>query len=156
MAELTRGRDGQPTTGSVYQHPLFRPSDTLRKASWVPELDLTEDAGGYHVKVEVPGVKPEDIEVSFDSGTLVVRGEKRSEHETSGRSFRRIERTYGSFERALRITAPVDVEHIAADCRDGVLHVTLPKAEEARPRQIRIGSESSPAELTSGEATETK
>lgn len=121
-------------------HPLFRPSDTLQTGNWVPALDLTETATHFEVSLELPGLKPDDIEVNYENGTLVIRGEKKSETEAGDGTWRRVERSYGSFSRAVRIGAPVEVEGIQAAFKDGVLQVSVPKAAEARRQQITVQS----------------
>jgi HSP20 family protein len=136
MHELQRLRAGGL---GGFQHPLFRLSDPIHKASWLPALDLVESDDAFVVTLEVPGCKAEDIEVTFEAGNLVVRGEKRSQATAAEGGYRRIERTFGQFERAVRLGVAVDGERISAECQHGVLRVTLPKAAEARPRQITIG-----------------
>ncbi|MBI5833125.1 MAG: Hsp20/alpha crystallin family protein [Armatimonadetes bacterium] len=142
MSAVTRYRPGLPTLGQPgsVPHPLFRLSDAMRNTSWLPALDLVESADGFRVTLDVPGVRSEDIEVTFEAGNLVIRGEKRAEQASEDRGYRLIERTRGAFERAVRIGTPVDAESVSAECRDGVLTVWLPKAAEARPRQIAIAS----------------
>lgn len=124
----------------VMQHPLFRPSDTVQPSNWVPALDLTETAESFQVSLELPGMKPEEIEVSYERGTLIVRGEKRGETSAQDSAWRRVERSYGAFSRAVRIDAPVEAEAIAARYVDGVLEVTLPKAQTARRHQIPVAN----------------
>lgn len=142
MSAVTRYRSSVPGMGlpGGFPHPLFRLSDALRNTSWLPDLDLVESAEGFRVTLDVPGVKPEDIEVTFEAGNLVIRGEKRAEQVSEERGYRLAERSYGAFERAVRIGTPVDAEQVNAECRDGVLVIWLPKADEARPRQITIAS----------------
>ncbi|NUP99861.1 MAG: Hsp20/alpha crystallin family protein [Armatimonadetes bacterium] len=124
----------------VMQHPLFRPSDTVQPSNWVPALDLTETATAFQVSLELPGMQPADIEVSYERGTLIVRGEKQSETGAEGSAWKRVERSYGAFSRAVRIDAPVEADAIAARYVDGVLEVTLPKAQTARRHQIPVAN----------------
>ena len=122
-------------------HPLFRTSDTLATSQWVPPLDLVEHPDSYEVTLELPGLKAEDIDVGYERGTLVIRGEKQAESAREGDrgNWRRVERSYGAFSRAVRIGGPVDHEAIEARCQDGVLCVRLPKAEEAKRHSVTIG-----------------
>ena len=142
MSAVTKYRPGLPMVGQSggFAHPLFRLSDAMRNTSWLPALDLVESTEGFRVTLDVPGVRSEDIEVTFEAGNLVIRGEKRAEQASEDRGFRRVERSSGAFERAVRIGTPVDADAVSAECRDGVLTIWLPKAAEARPRQIAIAS----------------
>jgi len=123
-----------------YRNPLFRTSDTLQTSHWAPALDLTEQPDAFEVSLEVPGLAPEEIEVSYERGTLVVRGEKKAGHSESDGSLRRVERSYGAFSRAVRIGSPIEVEQIQARYQDGVLSIRLPKAAEAQRHQVSINS----------------
>jgi HSP20 family protein len=107
--------------------------------SWVPAVDVFESEGHeFVIKAELPDMKREDIAVTFDSGTLTLKGERKSEHETSKDRFHRIERQYGSFSRSFTLPATVDASRIAATYKDGVLTIRLPQREEAKPKQIEV------------------
>lgn len=138
MRSLTRWDPFEMVRRPIVQHPLFRLSDTLQTSNWLPPLDLTETPEAFEVSVELPGLSAEQIEVNFEAGTLVIRGEKRAEHEAKDGTWYRVERGYGAFSRAVRIAAPVNAEAIDATFTDGVLTVRLPKAEEARRHQITV------------------
>lgn len=135
MQDLQRFRDSGLARGG---HPLLRLSDPIRKTSWIPALDLSEGPDAFTISLELPGVKPEDVEVTYEGGHLTVRGEKRAEATLTDGGYRRIERSFGAFERAVRIAAPVDSERVSASCHNGVLRISVPKAGEAQPRQIAI------------------
>jgi HSP20 family protein len=105
--------------------------------SWAPCVDLYEQADGFTVRVELPGMKKEDIEVSVHDGMLSVSGERKSQEHKEAEPYRS-ERFFGKFTRSVSIPAPVQVDQIKAVYKDGILTVTLPKAEEARPRQIQV------------------
>jgi len=129
-------------TTRLASHPLFRTSDTLTNSQWVPPLDLVEHPDSYEVSLELPGLTAADIDVNYERGTLVIRGEKQaatSEGE-NGNGWRRVERSYGAFSRAVRIAGPVDHEAIAARFQDGVLSISLPKAAEAKRQSVTISS----------------
>lgn len=105
---------------------------------WGPALDVAETETAVHVHVEVPGVDPKKIEISVAGNELTLRGEKSEEKEEEGKAWHRVERRYGSFVRTVSLPAPVDAGHVEATARDGVLTITLPKREEARPRRIEV------------------
>jgi len=120
---------------------VFGTGETLRNGAWVPPLDISETPEEYAVTVEVPGVDPGDIDISFEENTLTLRGEKRHEREVQEESYYRAERSFGRFERSLRVPSNIQVEKITASYRDGVLRVSLPKKEEAKPRRISVVAE---------------
>ena len=99
--------------------------------AWAPALDVHEDKDGYTVRVEVPGMKREDIVVSLQDGALVVSGERKEEKITGDTEVHRQERYYGKFSRALTLPTAVAGDKVKASYKDGVLTVTLPKAESA-------------------------
>jgi HSP20 family protein len=106
--------------------------------AWTPALDVQEDKDNYSVSVELPGLKREDIQVTLNDGALVISGERNSEKVADGVEVHRQERFYGKFQRVLTLSAPVAVEKVKAQYKDGVLTVTLPKTEEAKPKQIDV------------------
>jgi HSP20 family protein len=105
---------------------------------WVPALDVTESTDAYHIDVEVPGIDPENINVTVDQGMLTVSGERRSEEEKSDRSYHRVERRYGSFRRSISLPRDVDAGHIQASYDNGVLRLQVPKTESSQPRRIEV------------------
>src|ERR1700730_17486824 len=107
-------------------------------AAWQPAVDVFEDADNVQLKVEVPGVDPKDIQIQVEGNTLTIRGERRLEKEDKRENYQRIERVYGAFSRTFTLPSIVDVEHISAEGKDGVLRVVLPKKAETKPRQIKV------------------
>ena len=105
---------------------------------WAPALDVHEDKENFSVRVELPGLKREDIEVSLHDGALVITGERKEEKVTEGTEVHRQERFYGKFTRALTLPAAVAGDKVKAQYKDGILTVTLPKAEEAKPKAITV------------------
>jgi len=105
--------------------------------SFYPPLNAWEEGDAIKVEAEIPGVKIEEVEVSFDNGELTLKGEKKFEGNESATLHRR-ERLYGSFSRTLRLPWEVMAEKISAELKDGVLTVTLPKAEAAKPRKVAV------------------
>jgi HSP20 family protein len=107
-------------------------------ASWVPAVDVFEEAGSIRITAEIPGVKSDDIEISLEGNLLTIRGHKQQEAEQRTERVHRYERTYGTFERSFTLPSSVDPENIKANYDNGVLTITLPKSEKAKPRQIEI------------------
>ena len=105
---------------------------------WAPALDVHEDKDNYIFRTELPGLKREDIEVSLQDGALVISGERKVEKVEEGVAVHRQERFYGKFQRALTLPEPVAADKVKAEYKDGVLTVTLPKTEEAKPKKIDV------------------
>jgi HSP20 family protein len=106
--------------------------------AWAPTLDVHEDKDGFTVNLELPGLKREDIAVHLEDGCLVVSGERKVEMVSEGTEVHRRERYYGKFARALTLPVAVAADKVKAAYKDGILSVTLPKAEEAKPKQIDV------------------
>jgi len=107
-------------------------------SSWAPLCDIYEDGEGIAVKAELPGVDRSDIDIQVENNVLTLRGERKREKEVKTENLCRTERSYGTFSRSFTLPITVDTEHIKAEYKDGVLHVTLPKVEEAKPRKIKV------------------
>ena len=123
----------------LFEMPLAGVAGTSPWMSgWTPALDVYEDKDQFVVKAEVPGMKKEDIEVSLHEGSLTVSGERKSEHETDEAGVYRSERFFGRFQRTVDLPTGVDPSRVKADYRDGILTITLPKAEEAKPKKISV------------------
>jgi HSP20 family protein len=105
---------------------------------WAPAVDLYEDKDSFTVTAELPGLKREEIDVSLNEGALVISGERKTEQKFDEAETHRVERYYGRFQRSVVLPASVKTDQIAAQYKDGVLTVTLPKSEEAKPKQIEI------------------
>jgi HSP20 family protein len=106
--------------------------------TWSPALDVHEDKDSFVIRAELPGLKREEIEVSLHDGTLVISGERKFEKTEEGVEVHRQERLCGKFQRALTLPMPVAADKIKAQYKDGVLTVTLPKVEEAKPKKIDV------------------
>lgn len=115
---------------------VFRPATAER--AWAPSLDVVEHADAYVVSAELPGLDPAQVTLTYANDTLTLQGEKQQEATREGESFRRVERRYGRFERALTFPKQVDAEAITADAAHGVLTIRLPKAAAAQPRRIEV------------------
>ena len=106
----------------------------------LPPVDIYEnDAHEVVIKAELPEMKREDINITFENNTLTLTGERKLENETKRENFQRIERQYGSFSRSFTVPATVDASKISAAYKDGVLTIRLPQREDARPKQITVG-----------------
>jgi HSP20 family protein len=109
------------------------------RGTWAPFLDIYEEGDGFRISVDLPGLTADDVEVTLDQNLLTIRGERKTKNELKEENFHRIERRYGSFERTISLPAQLDAEGIQADFSNGVLEVHVPKAEQAKPRKIKIG-----------------
>ena len=107
-------------------------------ASWVPPVDIFEEKDAIRITAEVPGVRPQDVKISLEGNVLTVHGQKQQMAEERTERVHRYERTYGEFERTFNLPASVDANKISASYENGVLTITLPKAEQARPREIQV------------------
>jgi HSP20 family protein len=112
--------------------------DQLISGQWTPACDIIETEDAVILRAEVPGVREEAIEVQVEGGILTLRGEKKFERESEGRSYHRIERAYGGFVRTFTLPRSIDAEGITAKCERGVLELVMPKRSETQPRSIRI------------------
>lgn len=116
---------------------LFDSAAPFQSASWAPPLTLHETEGAYDVRLPIAGADPEKIDIEVEGGVLRISGRREGIPADAERRFA-VERFAGEFQRALRLPAEVDASAVAAHYRDGILHVRLPKAEEARPRRIPV------------------
>ena len=120
--------------------------DEVTLAAWAPPVDIAEEKDRILITAELPGFKENEIEIQTENGMLTLRGERLFEKESDGKSFHRVERSYGQFVRSFSLPNNVDRERIKASFRNGLLEVELPKREDAKPKTIKItvGSESTP------------
>ena len=108
------------------------------RSSWIPAVDIFETPEAIVLKAELPGITAQDISVEVKDNILTLKGEKRLEKETKEENYHRMERSYGSFQRAFTLPGTVQQEKAKAKFKDGILEISLPKADEARPRQIKV------------------
>src|SRR5437867_5972729 len=106
--------------------------------TWAPAVDIYEQENNIVLKAELPGVDPKDVEIGLENNTLTLRGERKFDNEVKKENYHRVERAYGTFTRSFTLPTVVDQGNIKAEFKDGVLRVTLPKREEAQPKQIQI------------------
>jgi HSP20 family protein len=119
----------------------YRRSDdeVLHGGDWTPPVDIFETKDHEIVlRAELPGLKREDIDLRVENSTLTLRGERKQEKDVAKESYHRVERAYGTFTRSFSLPTTVDTEKVRAAFADGVLTVTLPAREEAKPRQIQV------------------
>lgn len=112
--------------------------ENMTVAQWAPLVDITEDEKEYLIKAELPEVKKEDIKLTVHDNVVTITGERKSEKEETGKKFHRIERAYGSFMRSFTLPDDAEAGKIAADYKDGLLKVHLPKSEKTKPKSIEV------------------
>lgn len=106
--------------------------------NWYPSADISEGKDAYTVRVELPGVTKDDVKITLQENVLTIQGEKKQESETKDTNYHRLERSYGSFSRSFRLPTLVKADKIDANYKDGVLSIVLPKADEAKTKEIEI------------------
>jgi len=105
---------------------------------WAPAVDIYENDQNLVLKAELPGFDPKDVEVRMEDGTLYLKGERKFENDVKKENYHRIERSYGSFARRFSLPGSVNADNVKAEYKDGVLTLTIPKKEEAKPKTIKI------------------
>ncbi len=110
----------------------------FEEGAWLPPLEMIEKDDHFLIRAELPGMKKEDIEITFVAGALVIRGERRLEKETKEENYYLAERSYGTFHRTISIPSTVDAKNVQAKYENGILEITAPKAPEAKPQKIQI------------------
>ena len=125
---------------------LFQESMTTRREhapvrTWAPVVDVIEDDEKIIVRAELPGMKKEDIDIEMTGDTLTIRGERKIENEEKKDNYVRMERAYGKFQRSFTIGVPVKANEVKAGYKDGILEVTIPKAEEVKPKKVEVAVE---------------
>ena len=112
--------------------------ENLKEGIWQPLVDIYETADSIVIKAELPDVDHKDIDVLIEENTLTLRGERRHVGEVKKENYHRIERYFGTFQRNFSLPATIDQENVNAICEKGVLTITLPKKEKAKPKQINV------------------
>lgn len=126
--ELERAREGHANASSV------------STAEWAPAVDIKEKKDKFLLHADIPGVKPEDIEVHMEAGILTIKGEKGSEAKTEQEGYKRVERTFGSFYRRFSLPDSADGDAIKASSKHGVLEIVIPKREAVKPKRIDVAT----------------
>jgi|HigsolmetaAR202D_1030399.scaffolds.fasta_scaffold00022_95 Molecular chaperone (small heat shock protein) len=122
----------------LFEGSFVRDLPTNRLASFTPAIDLSETSDAFIVEASLPGLKAEDINVSIEDNVLTISGELQQKEEHKERNYHRVERRYGSFRRSIALPNSVQAEKVEAKLENGVLHLNIPKAEEAKPRRITV------------------
>jgi HSP20 family protein len=123
----------------LFERFFGEPLQTERPTGmWTPQTDVTETKDSVSIKAELPGLEAKDVEVSVSGDMLIIKGEKKQEKEEKDEHRHLVERTHGAFSRMVRLPAPVAADKIKATFKNGVLTVTLPKTEEAKPKAIPV------------------
>jgi len=123
----------------LFETPLTALAGSSQLLSgWTPAIDLYEDKDSFVVKAELAGMKKEDIDLSFNDGSLSLSGERKAEDKHENAEVYRAERFFGRFQRTITFPVPVSGEQVKAHFKDGILTVTLPKTEEAKPKHINV------------------
>jgi len=132
LFELQRG------INELFGQSFDAPRETPTLRAWAPPIDVYEDESSFLIKVELPEINRDDVKVSLNENVLSISGERRVENEEKRENYHRVERTYGQFYRSFTLPQNVNVDAINAQFKDGVLRLTLPKKEEAKPKQIEV------------------
>ena len=131
-----------PVTGlRIFEDALNRMlSEPRTSRPWSPAVDILETENELVLKADLPAVDPKDIDIQVQNQTLTVKGHRQFDKSDANKGFHRIERSFGSFVRSFTVPTSVDTERVGADYKNGVLTISLPKKEAAKPRQIKIQS----------------
>lgn len=119
------------------RHPPAGESDAV-VADWVPAVDIIEEKARFVLRADVPGVAPADIDVSMDAGVLTIAGQRAQEAHSEDAGLQRVERASGRFFRRFSLPDTADAEHISAQCRNGILEVSIPKQPQVQARRIEV------------------
>lgn len=113
-------------------------NEEMASRAWAPLVDIFETDNNIVLKAELPGMDPKDVEVRVEDNTLFLKGERQFEKEVKQENYHRVERSYGSFARSFALPGSIDTNKVEATFKDGVLTLTIPKREEAKPKTIKI------------------
>jgi HSP20 family protein len=113
-------------------------ADEYENAVWMPLTDISENKNSFILKLDLPGVSKEDVKISFSDGQLNISGERKQEKENKDSKYHRVERTYGKYFRSFTLPKQIKEDKIDAEFKDGQLTITVPKAEEIKPKEIPI------------------
>ncbi len=105
---------------------------------WSPAVDIVETEAAVTLTADLPAVNPEDIDIQVENGTLTLKGHRNFEKNESAKGYQRFERTFGEFARSFSVPNTVETDKVGADYKNGVLTITLPKKETAKPRQVKV------------------
>ena len=112
--------------------------EDFANAVWSPLTDIREDEDKYSLHLDLPGVKKEDVKITFNNGQIAISGERNFEKEEKNSKYHHVERAFGKYYRAFNLPEKIIEDRIDAEFKDGILKITIPKAEEAKPKQIEV------------------
>ena len=118
--------------------PFFSEEFPLNTNGFAPTVNIMETENEFEVTVDLPGIKPEEVQVEMQEGNLWISGERKEEKEENGKTYHRMERRYGQFRRVIALSMPIKKEEVRAEYHEGVLKVILPKCEEVKPKHIEV------------------
>ena len=130
--------DDLPTGLRLFSDTVNRLLSDTQVRPWTPAVDIYETANELVLKADLPDVKMEEIDIRMENGTLALKGERKFENEEQRKGYHRVERSYGSFARYFTLPDTVEADKVHADYANGVLTITLPKKEVAKPRQVKV------------------
>ena len=139
--DLRSAQDEMAQMSPMLAHALGLHAQQAGRATtttWAPAVDISERKDAYLVTVELPGLKPEDLDITMEDGLLTIQGERHFANDSSEQKFHRVERRYGAFRRSITLPAHVMAEGIEASFEDGVLQILVPKAEEAKAKRVQV------------------
>jgi HSP20 family protein len=128
----------QEQINRLFNDVFERPGEESNLTSWAPAVDIFETEHELVVKADLPNIDPKDLDIRVENNILSIRGERKFESKVSEDKYLRVERAYGSFSRSFSLANSVNSEAIKADYQNGVLTLTVPKREEAKPKQIKV------------------
>jgi HSP20 family protein len=131
----------QDQVNRLFNQAFGNSSDEASITTWAPAVDIYETEHELVVKADLPDVRPEDLDIRVENNILTIRGDRKFEKKVDEKNYLRVERTYGSFSRSFSLVNTVNSEAIKADYKNGVLTLTIPKREEAKPKQIKVNVE---------------
>jgi HSP20 family protein len=128
----------QEQINRVFGDLVGRTGEESNLTPWAPAVDIFETENELVVKADLPDVNPQDLDIRVENNVLTIRGERKFENEVNEDNYLRIERSYGSFSRSFSLASSVNADAINADYQNGVLTLSIPKREEAKPKQIKV------------------
>ena len=140
----------QDQINRLFNEAFDRTSDEANLTTWAPAVDIYETEHELVVKADIPDIKPEELDIRVENNILTIRGERKFEKKVSENNYLRVERSFGSFSRSFSLANTVNPEAIKADYKNGVLTMSIPKREEAKPKQIKVNVEAPGTAVAAG------
>lgn len=134
----------------LLEESVVAPSSAQRGQNFAPALDLSETPEAYVVEASVPGLKPEDLDITIENNVLTIKGEMRQSTQDKNRNYHRVERRYGSFQRSIGLPTSVKADAVSATLEHGILRLDIPKAEEVKPRRISVSATATDKQIEVG------